>query len=94
MAAKLIDGDALAGRINQEVVAGVNELAQSGRRPHLVAIQVGENPASKIYTNMQAKNCEAVGIEYELLNLPGRDHPGRPARQDRRAQRRLARSPG
>jgi methylenetetrahydrofolate dehydrogenase (NADP+)/methenyltetrahydrofolate cyclohydrolase len=34
-----------------------------------VAVQVGENPASKIYTNQQAKNCQEVGIEYELLNL-------------------------
>ena len=70
MAAKLIDGEALAGRINQEVVAEAAALTKAGRRPHLVAVQVGENPASKIYTNMQAKNCEAVGIEYELLNLP------------------------
>ncbi|MCX5684710.1 MAG: bifunctional 5,10-methylenetetrahydrofolate dehydrogenase/5,10-methenyltetrahydrofolate cyclohydrolase [Planctomycetota bacterium] len=70
MPARLIDGEAVAAKMNQETAATVAELTAAGRRPHLVAVQVGENPASKIYTNQQAKNCEAVGIEYELLNLP------------------------
>jgi methylenetetrahydrofolate dehydrogenase (NADP+)/methenyltetrahydrofolate cyclohydrolase len=70
MPARLIDGEAFAAQINREIAREAAELAQAGRRPHLVAIQVGENPASKIYTNQQAKNCEAVGIEYELVNLP------------------------
>jgi methylenetetrahydrofolate dehydrogenase (NADP+)/methenyltetrahydrofolate cyclohydrolase len=70
MPARLIDGEAVAARMNQETAATVAELAAAGRRPHLVAVQVGENPASKIYTNQQAKNCETVGVEYELLNLP------------------------
>ena len=70
MTAKLIDGEALAEQIKKQVIADAAELAAAGKAPHLVAVQVGENPASKIYTNMQAKNCQAVGIEYELLNLP------------------------
>ncbi len=69
MTAKLIDGEAVAAEMNKETAAAADELARSGRRPHLVAVQVGENPASKIYTNAQARSCEAVGIEYELLNL-------------------------
>ncbi|HOD83789.1 MAG: Bifunctional protein FolD protein [Planctomycetes bacterium ADurb.Bin126] len=70
MTAKLIDGEAVAAEMNKETAAAADELARAGRRPHLVAVQVGENPASKIYTNAQARSCEAVGIEYELLNLP------------------------
>lgn len=70
MAAQIIDGEALAKEINAQVAAEAEKLAAAGKRPHLVAVQVGENPASKIYTNMQAKSCQAVGIEYELLNLP------------------------
>ena len=70
MPAKIIDGEAVAEGIKARVAAQAAELAGKGRRPHLVAVQVGENPASKIYTNMQAKACESVGIEYELLNLP------------------------
>ncbi|MBN1553854.1 MAG: bifunctional 5,10-methylenetetrahydrofolate dehydrogenase/5,10-methenyltetrahydrofolate cyclohydrolase [Phycisphaerae bacterium] len=70
MAAKIIDGEAVAERIKTQVAADAAELTKAGKTPHLVAVQVGENPASKIYTNMQAKACESVGIEYELLNLP------------------------
>jgi methylenetetrahydrofolate dehydrogenase (NADP+)/methenyltetrahydrofolate cyclohydrolase len=70
MAAKIIDGEAAAEQIRKQVAADAAELAKAGRTPHLVAVQVGENPASKIYTNMQAKACASVGIEYELLNLP------------------------
>ena len=70
MSAKLIDGEAFAEQIKKQVAADAAELASKGKAPHLVAVQVGENPASKIYTNQQAKNCQAVGIEYELLNLP------------------------
>ena len=70
MTAKLIDGEAVAAEMNKQIAAEAEELAKAGRRPHLVAVQVGENPASKIYTNAQAKSCQAVGIEYELLNLP------------------------
>ncbi len=69
MSAKIIDGQAVAEEIKRQVAEGAAELTKAGRTPHLTAVQVGENPASKIYTNMQAKACESVGIEYELLNL-------------------------
>ena len=70
MSAKIIDGEAVAAEITAQVAAEAAEMSKAGRPPHLVAVQVGENPASKIYTNMQAKSCQAVGIAYELLNLP------------------------
>jgi len=70
VAAKIIDGEAVAEEIKARAAADAAALAKDGRTPHLVAVQAGENPASKIYTNMQAKACESVGIEYELLNLP------------------------
>jgi len=70
MAAKIIDGEAVAEQMRKEIAAEAAELAKKGRAPHLVALQVGENPASKIYTNMQAKSCQSVGIEYELLTMP------------------------
>ena len=75
MTAKTIDGDALAEEIKQQVAADAAQLARAGRTPHLVAVQVGENPASKVYTNMQAKACESAGIEYQLLNLPDETSP-------------------
>jgi methylenetetrahydrofolate dehydrogenase (NADP+)/methenyltetrahydrofolate cyclohydrolase len=70
VSAKIIDGEAVAEEIKRQVASDAAELAKAGRPPRLVAVQVGENPASKIYTNMQAKSCQSVGIGYELLNLP------------------------
>lgn len=69
MAAKIIDGEAVAKAITDQVAADAKALTDAGTPPHLVAVQVGENPASKIYTNMQRKNCEAAGLEYELLEI-------------------------
>ncbi len=69
MAARIIDGKSVAEEIRAEVAKAAEALAQEGKKPRLIAVQVGENPASRIYTNMQAKSCESVGIEYELLEL-------------------------
>ena len=70
MPAKIIDGEAVAKQMNEETAAAAAELTKVGTPPRLVAVQVGENPASKIYTNMQRKSCEAVGIGYDLLDIP------------------------
>jgi methylenetetrahydrofolate dehydrogenase (NADP+)/methenyltetrahydrofolate cyclohydrolase len=70
MSAKIIDGEAVAQAIREQAAADAAELAAAGRKPRLVAVQVGENPASRIYTNMQAKACESVGIDYTLDALP------------------------
>ena len=70
MAAKTIDGEAIAAEMNRQTAQEAGALAKAGRPVRLAAVQVGENPASKLYTNMQAKNCQAVGIAYDLVNLP------------------------
>lgn len=69
MAAKIIDGKEIAGRIREEVRAEIAELEKSGPPPKLVAVQAGENEASAVYTKQQRKNCEKSGIEYELQTL-------------------------
>jgi methylenetetrahydrofolate dehydrogenase (NADP+)/methenyltetrahydrofolate cyclohydrolase len=70
MPATIIDGDSIARDITAEVAGQAAAFVDHhGHRPKLVAIQVGENPASRIYTNMQARSCEAVGIDYDLRTL-------------------------
>ena len=71
MAANIIDGKAVAEEIKQQLAAEAGQLREAGRPVRLVAVQVGEDAASKLYTDMQARHCESVGIEYELLELPG-----------------------
>lgn len=70
MPAQIIDGQAVAEEIKKQVVAEVGELTRSGRKPHLVAVLVGDNPGAKMYARQQESACGEVGIDYELLTLP------------------------
>jgi methylenetetrahydrofolate dehydrogenase (NADP+)/methenyltetrahydrofolate cyclohydrolase len=70
MTAKILDGNAVAEEIRTQVIQDVQDLQREGRTPFLVALQVGENPASRIYAAMQERSCAKVGIRYELQTLP------------------------
>ncbi len=70
MAAQILDGLALAGRIRGEVVAGVRELMAKGHRPKLAAILVGQPQAGLIYAKSQRTQCDRANIDYELHQLP------------------------
>ncbi|MBS3733353.1 MAG: bifunctional 5,10-methylenetetrahydrofolate dehydrogenase/5,10-methenyltetrahydrofolate cyclohydrolase [Phycisphaerae bacterium] len=71
MPSEIIDGKAVAAEIKQQVAVEAETLRQAHHPPSLVAVQVGDDPASELYTNMQRRNCAAVGINYQLLNLFG-----------------------
>ncbi len=63
MAARVIDGKALAQGIRERIAKDVVELhAKSGIRPGLAAILVGDDPASKLYVKNKQKACDAAGI--------------------------------
>ncbi|MBI4400801.1 MAG: bifunctional methylenetetrahydrofolate dehydrogenase/methenyltetrahydrofolate cyclohydrolase FolD [Nitrospirae bacterium] len=63
MAARLIDGKALAQGIRDRIAKDVAELhARTGIRPGLAAILVGDDPASKLYVKNKQKACDASGI--------------------------------
>ncbi|RKY30638.1 MAG: bifunctional 5,10-methylenetetrahydrofolate dehydrogenase/5,10-methenyltetrahydrofolate cyclohydrolase, partial [Candidatus Omnitrophota bacterium] len=70
MAAQIIPGKEIASKIKEYVKNEVDKLKEKGIFPKLVAVQVGENPASEVYVKQQKKNCEKVGISYELKQLP------------------------
>ena len=70
MSAKLLEGKPIADEIRARVQAGVEELKAKGKTPKLVAILAGENPGAKFYAGAQEKACAAVGIEYDLEQLP------------------------
>lgn len=40
------------------------------RRPRLTVIQIGNNPASNSYIKGKRKDCEEVGIAFDLVNFP------------------------
>ncbi len=70
MTAQLIDGNALAQKIKNELTREVETLKNEGKAPHLFAVQVGENPASQVYIRSQARACEEIGLRYTMDSLP------------------------
>ena len=70
MAARIIDGKAIAAQVKQEVRAEVEQLAAAGVTPKLAVILVGDNPASQIYVRNKEKNCQELGIIVEVHRLP------------------------
>ncbi len=60
----IIDGKKIAQDIRTELKRDIDKLKESGRGvPGLVAILIGEDPASQIYVRNKAKACDEVGIK-------------------------------
>ena len=62
----ILDGAALAKRIEQELKL---EVAKLQRRPKLAVVLVGNHPPSKIYVKRKDEACKRVGIESEMVHL-------------------------
>ncbi|KKU92007.1 MAG: methylenetetrahydrofolate dehydrogenase [Microgenomates group bacterium GW2011_GWA1_48_10] len=65
----IIDGKAIAAKRLEELRLKVEGLRI---KPKLVAILVGEDPASVMYVNMKKKRAEEVGIVSEIVELPSK----------------------
>ncbi len=66
----LLDGKATADTILNQIAEQVKEILNNGgRRPHLVAILVGENGASKTYVANKERSCEKVGFRSSILRF-------------------------
>ncbi|HSA62950.1 MAG TPA: bifunctional methylenetetrahydrofolate dehydrogenase/methenyltetrahydrofolate cyclohydrolase FolD [Nitrospiraceae bacterium] len=71
MAARLIDGKALAQQIRDRLAKESAELlAQKGIKPGLATILVGDDPASQVYVRNKQKACEMAGIHVDDHKLP------------------------
>jgi methylenetetrahydrofolate dehydrogenase (NADP+) / methenyltetrahydrofolate cyclohydrolase len=70
MAARIIDGRAIAERLRQQVTDEVAHLRQThGVTPGLAVVLVGEDPASQVYVRTKAKHARDAGmlsIEHRL----------------------------
>jgi methylenetetrahydrofolate dehydrogenase (NADP+)/methenyltetrahydrofolate cyclohydrolase len=65
--AQIIDGKAVARRIEEEVVADIERL---GFAPGLVAVRVGNDAASEIYVRNKAKKARELGLRGTELVFP------------------------
>lgn len=62
----IMDGKAVSQKILEQVKEKVSGLP---KKPKLVVILVGNNPASKIYVNNKKKAAEKVGIDSQIIEL-------------------------
>ena len=66
-----LDGKRSAARLLDEVRAEVEERVLAGKpRPHLVAVLVGDDPASEVYVRNKRGDAEKVGITSSDHRLP------------------------
>jgi methylenetetrahydrofolate dehydrogenase (NADP+)/methenyltetrahydrofolate cyclohydrolase len=65
---QLLDGKYASEQIkNQIAEEAATFLQESGRKPHLVAILVGNDGGSETYVASKMKNCEKVGFKSSLI---------------------------
>lgn len=71
MTANILDGNAAAQRLKQEISEKLRERLSKGlRAPCLAVILVGNDAASKVYVKNKKKACEQTGIESRSYDLP------------------------
>src|SRR5882672_9636423 len=62
MAARILDGKALAAAVRAAVKEAVAKLAARGVRPGLAVILAGDDPASRVYVRNKTRACEETGV--------------------------------
>ncbi len=68
---RLLDGIACGKAVRARIAnAAIEVKQQRGHAPHLVAVLVGEDPASQTYVSSKVKACKEVGFRSTLLQKP------------------------
>ena len=71
MPAQIMDGKAVAARMTAEIAADSAAFQHAtGIVPHLVAVLVGDDPASAVYVRNKQRACEKAGLKSSLHRLP------------------------
>jgi methylenetetrahydrofolate dehydrogenase (NADP+)/methenyltetrahydrofolate cyclohydrolase len=64
----ILDGNKLAQQIKEELTREVANIKSGrGKIPHLAAVLVGEDPASRVYVRNKVRSCEEVGFKSTLI---------------------------
>ncbi|WP_222919267.1 bifunctional methylenetetrahydrofolate dehydrogenase/methenyltetrahydrofolate cyclohydrolase [Natrinema sp. SYSU A 869] len=72
---EIIDGNAVASEIRDDLTDAIETLADAGSRPGLATVLMGDDPASQTYVNMKQRDCEEVGIESYHVDVDGDASP-------------------
>jgi methylenetetrahydrofolate dehydrogenase (NADP+)/methenyltetrahydrofolate cyclohydrolase len=71
MPAKILDGKSLAKQIRREMAEQVADFIENNATtPALAAVLVGSDPASEVYVRNKRRDCEEVGMQSVLHQLP------------------------
>jgi methylenetetrahydrofolate dehydrogenase (NADP+)/methenyltetrahydrofolate cyclohydrolase len=71
MGAQIVQGKVIAQSVYEELATEIPDLIkQTGRRPVLVSIYVGSDPAIEVYIRSQNRVARKLGIEYRWYHLP------------------------
>jgi methylenetetrahydrofolate dehydrogenase (NADP+)/methenyltetrahydrofolate cyclohydrolase len=70
MAARILDGKAIAAELREELRGEARALADRGHRPGLGVLLVGDNPASRSYVTAKEKACAEIGLHSRETLLP------------------------
>ena len=71
MNARILDGNAIAGSIRQDIATVVAARVRRGvRRPGVAVLLVGDDPASAIYVKHKRRDCREVGFKHDIRHLP------------------------
>ena len=66
----ILDGKQISKDIQEEIAIEVNQfIAFGGKKPHLAAILIGSDGASKTYIGAKVNACEKVGFESTLVRF-------------------------
>jgi methylenetetrahydrofolate dehydrogenase (NADP+)/methenyltetrahydrofolate cyclohydrolase len=67
---QLLDGKKVSEELKKQIAVDAAEmLANTGRKPHLVAVLVGNDGGSETYVASKIKNCEQVGFKSTLIRF-------------------------
>ncbi|WP_010523321.1 bifunctional 5,10-methylenetetrahydrofolate dehydrogenase/5,10-methenyltetrahydrofolate cyclohydrolase [Aquimarina agarivorans] len=68
---EILDGKKISSDIKDEIAVEVAQLKAKGEKvPHLAAVIVGNDGASKTYVGAKVKACNFVGFESTLIEFP------------------------
>ncbi|AEG40076.1 bifunctional methylenetetrahydrofolate dehydrogenase/methenyltetrahydrofolate cyclohydrolase [Lactobacillus kefiranofaciens] len=70
----ILDGKALANKLAENLKEKVKTLKNEGITPHFCVINIGDNPASKIYVHTKKRRAKKVGLIQDIYQLPTDTH--------------------
>ena len=66
---KILDGKAFANLLGQNLKEKVKKLKEEGITPHFCVINIGDDPASKIYVRTKKRRAEKMGIIQDIYQM-------------------------